>query len=199
MKKSIKISTTIIMFLISSVLIAQEKPIRIGVKIGFPNIIGGNIEYVTPLLGKKLAASIEYSSINADKFIEPDKAKLSYLQIGFNYYFFKEGKGLYGNVSYGMLDADLTVNEIESDFDSEKIGTAFVNLSNNSFNVKLGAKLGGMFYFRPEIGYSFSSIDDMVDVRVEFPDGSSENQEGIKIPSELTQGLLFNIGFGFAF
>ncbi|HEY9221725.1 MAG TPA: hypothetical protein VIO43_09150 [Lutibacter sp.] len=199
MKKSIKISTTIIMFLISSVLIAQEKPIRIGVKIGFPNVVGGNIEYVTPLLGKKLAASIEYSSINADKFIEPDEAKLSYLQIGFNYYFFKEGKGLYGNVSYGMLDADLTLNEIESDFDSEKIGTAFVNLSNNSFNIKLGAKLGGTFYFRPEIGYSFSSIDDMVDVRVEFPDGSSENQEGIEIPSELTRGLLFNIGFGVAF
>lgn len=199
MKNAIKISTTIIMLLISSVLIAQEKPIRIGVKIGFPNVIGGNIEYVTPLLGKKLAASIEYSSINADKFIEPDEAKLSYLQIGFNYYFFKEGKGLYGNVSYGMLDADLTLKEIESDSDSEKIGTAFVNLSNNSFNIKLGAKLGGTFYFRPEIGYSFSSIDDMVDVRVEFPDGSSENQERIEIPSELTQGLLFNIGFGVAF
>jgi len=199
MKKSIKISTAIFMLLISTVLFAQEKPFRIGVKIGFPNVIGGNIEYVTPLLEKKLAASIEYSSINADKFIEPDEAKLSYLQIGFNYYFFKEGKGLYGNVSYGMLDADLTLNEIESDFDSEKIGTAFVNLSNNSFNVKLGAKLGGIFYFRPEIGYSFSSIDDMVDVRVKFPDGSSENQEGIEIPSELTQGLLFNIGFGFSF
>ncbi len=28
------------------------RPVRIGVKIGFPNLIGGNLEYVTPLLGK---------------------------------------------------------------------------------------------------------------------------------------------------
>lgn len=39
---------------------AQEKPIRIGVKIGYPNALGGNLEYVTPLLGKKLAPSIEF-------------------------------------------------------------------------------------------------------------------------------------------
>jgi len=199
MKTDFKFAILTIVLLTTSILFGQEKPFRIGLKLGFPNVIGGNIEYVTPLLGKKLAASIEYSSINADKFIEPDEAKLSYLQIGFNYYFFKEGKGLYGNLSYGMLDADLKVNEIESDFDYEKLGTAFVNLSNNSFNIKLGAKLGSGFYFRPEIGYSFTSIDDMIDVRVEFPDGSSENQEGIDIPSQLTQGLLFNIGFGVAF
>lgn len=198
MKNSIKISTTIIMLLISSVLFAQEKPIRIGVKIGFPNVIGGNIEYVTPLLGKKLAASIEYSSINADKFIEPDEAKLSYLQIGFNYYFFKEGKGLYGNVNYGILDGELTLNEVYSDFDDNKVGTAFVNVSNKSIGLKLGAKLGKVFYFRPEIGYAFTSLDEVLKVNVKFPDGSSENQNET-MPDILTKGYLVNIGFGFAF
>ena len=198
MKKSIKITATVFMILISTLLFSQEKPFRIGLKLGFPNIIGGNLEYATPLLGKKLAASIEYSSISADKFMEPDEAKLTYLQIGFNYYFFKEGSGLYSNVSYGMLDADLTLIDIESDFDYDKLGNAFANLSNKSFNVKLGAKLGSGFYFRPEIGYSFTSLDKIVEVNVKFPDGSSEIQQE-EIPSELTQGLLFNIGFGFAF
>lgn len=192
----------IVMFIITLTSISvysQEKPYRLGVKIGFPNVIGGNLEYVTPLLGKKLAASIEYSSINADKFLDPDKAKLTYLQIGFNYYFFKEGKGLYGNISYGILDADLILTELESDFDFDKIGTANTGISNNSMNIKLGAKLGKGFYFRPEVGYSFTTIDDTIDVIVEFPDGSSENQEGIEVPSIITQGLLFNIGFGVAF
>jgi hypothetical protein len=197
MKKSITIY--LLMLLVASSIYAQEKPFRIGLKLGFPNIIGGNIEYVTPLLGKKLAASIEYSSINADKFIDPDKAKFTYLQIGFNYYLFKEGTGLYSNISYGVLDANLTVTEIESDFDFDKVGTASADLSNNSMNIKLGAKLGKGFYFRPEIGYSFTSIDDTINVEVVFPDGSSENQEGIEIPSIITQGLIFNIGFGFAF
>jgi hypothetical protein len=197
MKK--KITIYLLMLLVASSIYAQEKPFRIGVKLGFPNVIGGNVEYVTPLLGKKLAASIEYSSINADKFIDPDKAKLTYLQIGFNYYFFKEGTGLYSNISYGVLDANLTVTEIESDFDFDKVGTANADLSNNSMNIKLGAKLGKGFYFRPEIGYSFTSIDDTINVEVVFPDGSSENQEGIEIPSIITQGLIFNIGFGVAF
>tara|TARA_R110001583_G_scaffold77623_4_gene211238 strand:+ start:28243 stop:28833 length:591 start_codon:yes stop_codon:yes gene_type:complete len=196
MKK--KYTIYLLMLLVASNIYAQEKPFRIGLKLGFPNVIGGNIEYVTPLLGKKLAASIEYSSINADKFIEPDKAKLTYLQIGLNYYFFKEGKGLYGNLSYGILDAELTLSEIESDEDFNQIGTANASLSNKSMNIKIGAKLGNGFYFRPEIGYSFTSLNDYVDVVARFPDGSSEQQRE-EIPSELTQGLLFNIGFGVAF
>jgi len=182
----------------STIVTSQEKPFRIGLKIGFPNIVGGNIEYVTPLLGNKLAVSIDYSSINVDNILDPDEGEFSYFQAGLNYYFFKEGKGLYGSLSYSVLDAEVTLNDIESDIDFDKIGTASASLSNSSMNIKLGAKLGSGFYFRPEIGYSFTSLDDYVDVVARFPDGTSENQQE-EIPSELTQGLLFNIGFGFAF
>jgi hypothetical protein len=198
MKSNYKLAILAIAFLTMGILFSQEKPIRIGLKLGFPNVIGGNVEYVTPLLAKKLAVSIEYSSINADKFLDPDEAKLTYLQAGLNYYFFKEGKGLYGNLSYGIFDAELTLNEVESDEDYNLIGTAKAALSNKSMNIKIGAKLGGVFYFRPEIGYSFTSLDDYVDVIARFPDGSQEQQRE-EIPSELTQGLLFNIGFGFTF
>jgi len=184
--------------LYSGLVLSQEKPFRIGLKIGFPNVVGGNIEYVTPLLGNKLAVSIDYSSINVDNILDPDEGEFSYFQAGLNYYFFKEGKGLYGSLSYSVLDADVTLNDIESDIDFDKIGTATASLSNSSMNIKLGAKLGSGFYFRPEIGYSFTSLDDYVDVVARFPDGTSENQQE-EIPSELTQGLLFNIGFGFAF
>ncbi len=198
MKNNLLCFVVVCLIFCSEVVKAQERPIRIGLKIGFPNIIGGNLEYVTPLLGNKLAASIDYSSINVDNILDPDQGEFTYFQAGFNYYFFKEGKGLYGNVSYSVLDAEVILNDIESDVDFDKYGTASASLSNSSMNIKLGAKLGGLFYFRPEIGYSFTSLDDYVDIVAHFPDGSTESQQE-EIPSELTQGLLFNIGFGFAF
>lgn len=182
----------------SSVLNAQERPFRIGVKIGFPNGIGGNLEYATPLLSNKLAVSFDYSSIKADSYIEPDKASLNYWEAGLNYYFFKEGSGVYLNGSYGSLKADLTLTEIESDIEYDKYGTAYTELDNTSFNLKLGAKFGRGLFFRTEIGYAFTSLDDTVDIQVVFPDNSQEFHRE-EIPSELTQGLLFNIGFGVAF
>ena len=54
-----------------------------------------------------------------------------------NYYFFKEGRGMYGNVSYGILDAKLTINDIESETDPNKTGSARTAISNNSINIKI--------------------------------------------------------------
>ena len=198
MKTMIKRLFFICVILSFSTVIGQEKPFRIGVKIGFPNIIGGNVEYVTPLMNNRLALAVDYSSLNADSYIEPDTGELSYVQVGVNYYLFKEGKGLYLSANYGVLDAELTLNDIESDIDYDKYGTAFAELSNKSVNIKLGAKLGGLFYFRPEVGFGFTSLDPELNVVVNFPDGTSEyhNEE---IPEELTKGLMFNIGFGFSF
>ena len=184
--------------LFSVIVTSQEKPIRIGLKIGFPNIVGGNVEYVTPLLNNKLAFAADYSSLKADSYLDPDKGEVSYFQVGVNYYLFKEGKGLYLSANYGVLDAELILQDIESETEYDKYGTAFASLSNKSVNIKLGAKLGGLFYFRPEVGYGFTSLDPTVDVVVNFPDGTSENQPE-EIPEELTKGLMFNIGFGFSF
>lgn len=88
MKINFKIELFFFFLFISGEVFAQEKPFRLGVKIGFPNIIGGHLEYVTPLLENKLAASIDYSSINTDNYIDPDEGKLTYFEVGLNYYFF---------------------------------------------------------------------------------------------------------------
>lgn len=198
MKNFLKITCIALVVITSCQAIAQEKPFRIGVKIGYPNIVGGNIEYVTPLFKKRLAPSLEYSSINADKALDPDKAKLTYFQAGLNYYFFKEGRGLYGSLGYGILDAKLTINDIESDTNPGLTGSAYTAISNNSVNLKIGAKWGKGFYFRPEIGYSFTNLDKEILVTAVFPDGSTETQTET-LPSILTQGILFNIGFGMSF
>ncbi|MEQ9216686.1 MAG: hypothetical protein RLO17_01500 [Cyclobacteriaceae bacterium] len=80
---------------------AQEKPFRIGIKFGVPNIVGLNAEYVTPILGGKLAPTADFSYFSLSA--AGAKVSFSYLEIGSNYYFMNQGKGLYGHVSYGIL------------------------------------------------------------------------------------------------
>lgn len=188
--------------------ITKVRPVRIGLKIGVPNLIGGNLEYVTPLLEDRLALNVDYSTIKSGWFISDeesgeDKLDFNYWEAGVNYYFFKPGKGLYGNLSYGSMSFEGVANEIESENDPSMTGTANIDYNNNSFNIKLGAKLGGLFYFRPEIGYSFSSLPETVEIVVNMDDGSTEHQEynvkefaGIDL---LFSGFMVNIGFGFAF
>ena len=55
-----------IIVLASTQLKAQDKPFRIGVKVGFPNLVSGNVEFVTPLADKKLSIMIDYSSFSFD-------------------------------------------------------------------------------------------------------------------------------------
>lgn len=175
---------------------AQEKPVRVGIKVGVPNIVGLNAEYVTPALGKKLAASVDFSYFSLG--VGDTEVSLSYFELGGNYYFFKEGKGLYGNLSYGHLGTKLEINNIQSENDPSKTGSASASLGVNLFNLKLGAKLGNTFYFRPEIGYAIASVADTIDVNVTYPDGTTETQSE-EVPGIVGGGLVVNIGIGFAF
>lgn len=187
------------------------RPFRLGAKIGFPNVIGGNIEYVTPLLEKKLAVSIDYSKIKSGWFeVEeegninnsPDsQLDLSYLEGGINYYFFKPGRGLYGNLSYGIIKINgIVYSESE---DGLQNGSGSLDFSNGSVNINVGAKLGGLFYFRPEVGYSFNPPPRTIEYQVRFSDGTTENRTETfeeNTPADLLfKGLIANIGIGFAF
>lgn len=180
------------------------RPFRIGVKIGFPNLIGGNLEYVTPLLGKKLASNADYSMLKSDWLLtsedmeedSQDEINYTYLDLGLNYYFFKPGKGLYAGISYSTIKAESTVENMES--------VKYIEEKHNSFNVKLGAKLGGLFYFRPEVGYSFDPLPKKYDVLTIYNDGTQEirtdDWSELEGPADLLfQGLMANVGFGFAF
>ena len=62
---------------------SQDKPYRVGVAFGLPNLVGLNFEYVTPALNNKLAATLDYSSI-----------KLKDGEIDFNYSYFELGVNL---------------------------------------------------------------------------------------------------------
>ena len=185
----------------------KVRPVRLGLKLGFPNLVGGNLEYVTPLFNDKLAVNLDYSNLKSDWFIseetsdgtETTNLDFSYLEGGFNYYFFKAGKGLYGGVSYNQMKFKGKTTEEKNG----QQGTGQIDYNHNSFNIKLGAKLGGLFYFRPEIGYSFSSLPKTIDYKVEY-DGRTESEtydfsEELSSADILFKGLMANIGFGFAF
>ena len=187
----------------------KVRPVRLGVKIGFPNLVGGNLEYVTPLLGDKLAVNLDYSTVKSDWFMpegeesdmtETTHLNFSYMEGGINYYFFKDGKGLYGGASYGTMK----FGGQTSVYKDGKDGTGSIDFSHATFNVKLGAKLGGLFYFRPEVGYSFTSMPKTIDYQVNYEDGSTETEtydftEEVAPADILFKGLIANIGFGFAF
>jgi len=190
-----------------------ERPYRIGLKLGFPNIIGGNAEYILPVLNRKFGVSLDYSRFRSENLFsaagvnedgtEDLDLNLQYIGGGLNYYFFKPGKGLYAGISYGNFKFDGTEDNIESENDSDKLGTRKIDLSNGSFNLKIGARWGGLFYFRPEIGYAFSPIPETIDATVIFDDGSTETQtQDLMVNdalSPLFSGLIFNLGIGIAF
>lgn len=181
----------------------KVRPFRIGAKLGFPNIIGGNIEYVTPLFNDKLAVNLDYSMIKSDWLgfdeeaeAENNELDLTYIEGGLNYYFFKPGRGLYGGLSYGNIKAKGTI--VHQEFRD------IVDTSHGSLNVKLGAKLGGLFYFRPEIGYAFSPLPETIETTRVYNDGNSETRR-ISFDTDGTpyalffSGFMANIGIGFAF
>uniref|UniRef100_UPI003561FFD7 hypothetical protein n=1 Tax=Salegentibacter sp. TaxID=1903072 RepID=UPI003561FFD7 len=163
-----------------------------------------NLEYVTPLFRDRLSLNMDYSSIGTTDLLGLDEIDFEYLGGGLNYYFFKPGKGLYGGLYYGNLNIDGMLSDVESEDDSGKKGDAFANYSHSSFGAKIGAKWGGLIYFRPEIGYSFDPLPKSFNAEVVFDDGSREAQE---IDFELEDspvdlifsGLTFNLGFGFSF
>jgi|SRR5690606_3015128 len=180
------------------------RPFRIGVKAGFPNLIGGNIEYVTPLFRNKLALNVDYSHIKSDWLLEPedrggnDQNQLKYIHgdFGLNYYFFKPGKGLYAGVSYSIINAEAEIERFDA--------VEYINEKHNSVNLKLGARLGGLFYFRPEVGYMFSSLPKKYEVLAVYDDGTRETRiddwSDSNGPEDiLFKGLIANIGIGFAF
>lgn len=183
------------------------RPVRIGVKMGFPNLIGGNLEYVTPLLQKRFSVNVDYSVIKSDWLLKAEEVdsqennnneeiNFSYLDLGINYYFFKPGKGLYGGIGYNTIKAEATREDMES--------VEYIDEKHSSIDIKLGAKLGGLFYFRPEIGFSFDPLPKKYDVLIVYKDGSRETRtddwgESSGPTDILFKGLMANIGFGFAF
>lgn len=171
------------------------KPLRLGVKIGIPNILTANAEYVTPLLNNRVAITADYMSLT--KTIDETEVNYSNFEIGSNIYFNRKGKGFYGGISYFSMDGEDTYNEIEFEDGSFEDGTGSIKF--NTVNIKLGVKLGRVFYFRLEVGYGFGEIPEQI--LVTSKTSSKTTYEDIPdIPGISSSGIpVFNFGIGFGF
>lgn len=180
---------------------------RIGGKLGVPNLIGGNLEFVTPLMENKLAVSLDYSGMKGsfnDLFNEGEKVdvRFRYITGGVNYYFFRPASGLYGGLGYSKIGIKGDVM-IPSEDPSGEPETGIVNFAHHSLYMKLGAKLGGLFYFRPELGFSFSALPTSIKYTRTTGNQPEDDQEidfdSASYLSPLFSGIIFNFGIGFAF
>lgn len=190
-----KIIISLIFIIIASTTFAV-KPFRLGVKIGLPNVVSLNAEFVLPILNHRIAPTIDFSDFSLS--IEDVSADFTYLEAGVNFYLAPNGKWLYANVSYINMKTNLSYTGLESDeIPGLEDGIATTEVSINTMSFKIGAKLGGLFYFRPEIGYIVTPLDSNVEITATFQ-GHTETQVE-EIPSALTGSFIFNIGFGFAF
>jgi len=194
MKKKMLFVLTTLFFLTSLYSIAQEEvekcenPISVGIKIGVPNFAGLNIEYVTPLLGGKLAGAADFSYIPINSVY----ANFTILNwaVGVNCFFTKPGRGLYGGIATGAQNIGITVNE------GDMIGTGTSKIS-FPLMVRLGAKLGKKFYFRTELGYSVVNAPEQIEITLKG-DGQPDQIEVLDI-TPIDMPIIFNLGFGFSF
>ena len=187
---------TLLISLISSGLYGQARPVkhlRLGVRIGAPNVFTGHIEYVTHFWEDHIAFSADFMSLSPTI----DDVKLNYteFEIGSNIYFNANGNGLYGGISYFNFDGTGSYADIE--FDDGSFGAGSGDLAFNTLNLKLGFKAGRHIYFRTEVGYGFGNIPEQIIVK-----GSNGQVAVEDIPDVIGIGasglIIFNIGFGCA-
>lgn len=190
----------ILLFFLTLNLYAQNddksiKPLRIGVKIGVPNLVTANAEYVTPLFGNRLAITGDYMSFATT--IDGTDITYNNFEAGTNIYFNSKGKGFYIGLSYFSFDGEGEYKDVEFNNGSIEDGTGIIDF--NTINAKLGVKVGRTFYFRMEAGYSLGDIPEFI--KVTSNSGSQTTTEEIQeIPGITTSEIpYFNIGFGFSF
>jgi len=171
-------------------------PLRIGVKVGVPSFFTINVEYVTPLLDNRVAFAIDYFPLRIN--LLDIESKFNNFEIGSNIYLNNKGKGLYGGLSYYKFNAE--VNNIEEvEFDDGSIGTGETTIKFNTFNLKIGAKLGKAFYFRIELGYGFGNLPETI-VITSTESNSSSIEDTSEVISFLGSGVpIFNFGIGYSF
>ncbi|MGB0656428.1 MAG: hypothetical protein ACPGLR_01340 [Flavobacteriaceae bacterium] len=179
--------------------------LSVGAKIGMPNIVGGSLEFVLPLLDNHLAPYADFSGFDINPE-EGTEVGLSYTEFGVNYYFNNTGKGLYISGGLGTLSTDLAFTNIEVESNSGQIvndGIGTIKETVATTNLKVGIKTGGRFYFRFELGYGFGDIPDALEINASSPSlGISviTSEEFPDIPGLSNGGVIIgNIGFGLSF
>jgi len=209
LKKSLVVAIALLLFVTTQAQDKQDKvksikPFRIGVKVGVPNIVGGNAELV---FFKRLAAYVDYSSYSGT-FSGVD-VSFNDFEAGVNIYFKPTGKGFYGSFGYSNFSLDGSYTDAQTNSGVNFTGLATGSLSINTLNTKLGVKMGRSFYMRIEAGYGFGTIPDTIDITgvvtatvggVSQTTTETGTETIPNIPGISKSGmLLFNIGFGIGF
>jgi hypothetical protein len=181
------------------------KPYRVGLKIGTPIVIGLDLEYVTPLFENRVAPFLDLTSLKYNN--AGDVYKSNIFEIGSNVYLNDKGngKGLYSSLSYQHINFKMDRFDYVTDDGRQFTGNAKSETKANTFNVKIGAKLGQKFYFRTEIGYGFGTIPESIEstgmingLEVTIDESFSQDLKDFPIASKNGM-LLFNFGFGYEF
>ena len=175
----------------------SSKRISVGAKVGVPNILSLNGEFVLPILDNHFAPFIDYGAFDIED--GATDVGLKYTEFGLNYYFGSKGKGFYIGAGIAELSTDLIFNDLE--FDDGTTGSGSVGVDIGTTNLKLGLKTGGVFYFRIEAGYGLGSPPKTIDFEATANGVTETFSEPIpEIPGVNESGLLIgNIGFGFSF
>ena len=180
--------------------LTKTKKFSFGVKVGAPNILSVNGEFVLPILNNHFAPYIDYGSFNLD--IDNTEANMKYMEYGLNFYINKKGKGLYIGAGSGKLTNEFTFKDLEFEENGVSLkGNATTNLDINSFNFKLGFKTGGLIYVRLEVGYGIGTIPDILNFTA-TSGGITEtfSKDLPSIPGISSNGLIIgNIGLGLSF
>jgi hypothetical protein len=181
------------------------KPYRVGLKIGTPIVIGLDLEYVTPLFENRVAPFLDLTSLKYNN--AGDVYKSNIFEIGSNVYLNDKGngKGLYSSLSYQHINFKMDRFDYVTDDGRQFTGNAKSETKANTFNVKIGAKLGQKFYFRTEIGYGFGTIPESIEstgmingLEVTIDESFSQDLKDFPIAGKNGM-LLFNFGFGYEF
>lgn len=181
------------------------KRVAVGVKLGMPNIIGGSLEFILPVMDNHFAPYADLSGLDIDPDTETSVG-LSYSEFGLNYYLNTKGKGLYFSAGLGNLTTDITfsnqnVSNGEGISVNDGVGTIQQKISTT--NLKLGVKAGKRVYFRFELGYGLGNIPS--DVKITATSVSQGFKEEISepfpdLPGVSSGGVVIgNVGFGMAF
>ncbi len=174
------------------------KRISLGLKIGIPNIIGGAVEGVLPMLGNRIAPYFNLSGFNLD--IDNVSSEMSYTEFGSKIYFGNKGNGFFVGLGSSKFSSSLNFKDLSLDFG--ETGTGSVDLDINTFIIKLGAKTGGRIYFNFELGYGVGSIPDELKFQATSSTGRTEytTEKIPNIPGVTEGGILIgNVGFGISF
>ncbi|WP_258104866.1 hypothetical protein [Marinoscillum sp. MHG1-6] len=172
--------TVILLFLsISCQVNAQERPFRVGIKVGVPEVAALSLEYLTPLMEQKLAAAVDGSY-----FAPTSGMEYMYATIGANLYFSKPGKGFYGHLGYGLTSMTVNFAQLTEGSFWALFYNKDVNVTEHKVNLKLGYRSGRSVYFRGELGFGL-----MVSEQISDPNATSSGS----FP------LLLNLGMGYSF